>query len=89
VIGLSDSHGNTALHYLAGSWYLNESLLAELRAWTTGEFAWQNYTNLWGHTPRDLMDENLATRSDIVKDNGRRYIVPRGMKQRVVLRGMR
>jgi hypothetical protein len=67
---MADSHGNTALQYLAGSWYLNESLVAELRAWTTGEFAWQTYSNLWGHTPKDLMDENLAVRSDVVKDNG-------------------
>jgi hypothetical protein len=88
-IVMADSHGNTALHYLAGSRYLNESLVAELRAWTTGEFAWQNYSNLWGHTPKDLMDENLAARSDVVKDNGRGYVVARGMKQRMVLRGMR
>jgi ankyrin repeat protein len=89
LIGMADSHGNTALHYLAGSWYSNESLVAELRAWTTGEFAWQNYSNLWGRTPKDLMDENLATQSDIVRDSGKGYVVSRGMKQRMVLRGMR
>jgi hypothetical protein len=89
LIGAADCHGNTALHYLAGSWYLNESLIAELRAWTIGEFVWQQDTNLWGHTPKDLMDENIATRSDILRDNGRGYVLSRGMRQRMVLRGMR
>jgi hypothetical protein len=28
LIGVADIHGNTALHYLAGSWFLNEDLIA-------------------------------------------------------------
>jgi hypothetical protein len=60
VIERADSHGNTALHYLTGSWYLNESLIAWLRSWTPGEFAWQNHADsgvipletLWRRTSR-------------------------------------
>lgn len=89
AVGQEDSYGNTALHYLAGSWYLNKSLIAELRSWTPGEFAWQNDTNMWGHTPKDLMEENLAMRNDTVQTSGRGFIVSRAMKQNVVLRGRR
>lgn len=88
-IGWRDSHGNTALHYLAGSWFLNERLIAELRSWTPGEFSRQNEANIWGHTPKDLMEENLAMRNDKVRDGGRGFIVSRGMKQRLVFRGRR
>jgi len=89
MIDLADSHSNTALHYLAGSWYLNESLIAWLRSWTRGEFAWQNHANMRGHTPRDLMEENLAMRNDVVKAGGRGSVVSRAMMQDVVLRGRR
>jgi hypothetical protein len=74
---------------MAGSWYLNESLIAWLRSWTPGEFAWQNYAKMWGHTPRDLMEENLAMRNNVVKAGGRGSVVSRAMMQNVVLRGRR
>lgn len=87
LIASVDCHKNTALHYLAGSWYLNQSLIAWLRSSTLGEFTWQNHANLWGHTPKDLMEENLAARSDPATRAGSGFTVSRGMKQRAVLRG--
>ena len=62
-IGLADVHGNTALHYLAGAWYLNEHLISWMRAQTNGEFVWQKSENRWGHTPQALWEDNLSERS--------------------------
>jgi hypothetical protein len=62
-IGLSDVHGNTALHYLAGAWYLNENLISWMRAQTNAEFVWQKAENRWGHTPQVLWDDNWSERS--------------------------
>jgi ankyrin repeat protein len=62
-IGLVDVHGNTALHYLAGAWYLNENLITWMRAQTNGEFMWQKAENRWGHTPQALWDDNWSERS--------------------------
>lgn len=62
-IGLKDIHGNTALHYLAGAWDPNESLVSWMRAQSNAEWVWQNAENMWGHTPRALWDDNWAERA--------------------------
>jgi hypothetical protein len=64
VIGIAYIHGNTALHYLAGSWFLNEDLIAWLRAQTGGERVWQDTKNRWGHTPQALWDDNHNERQN-------------------------
>jgi ankyrin repeat protein len=61
-IELSDIHGNTPLHYLAGAWFLNESLVSWMREQEGGEHAWANSENMWGHTPLVLWEENQAER---------------------------
>jgi hypothetical protein len=61
-IGIGDIHGNMALHYLAGAWYMNKSLITWMRARTAGEHVWQNAENMWGHTPQALWDDNWAER---------------------------
>lgn len=63
-IVLPDVHGNTALHYLAGAWYLNENLISWMRTQTNGEFVWQKAENRWGHTPQALWDDNWSERSN-------------------------
>ena len=61
-IGLSDIHGNTPLHYLAGAWFLNEALISWMREQAGGEHVWTNAENIWGHTPLVLWEENQAER---------------------------
>lgn len=61
-IGLSDIHGNTPLHYLAGAWFLNESLIAWMREQAGGEHVWAKAENIWGHPPLVLWEENHAER---------------------------
>lgn len=61
-IGITDCHGNTALHYLAGSWFLNESLISWMRTYPEGELVWNDVENMWGHTPQALWDDNQLER---------------------------
>lgn len=61
-IGLSDIHGNTPLHYLAGAWFLNEGLISWMREQEGGEHVWANAENMWGHTCLVLWEENQAER---------------------------
>lgn len=67
-IRLTDIHGNTALHYLAGSWFLNESLISWMRAQPEGEHVWHNAENMWGHTPQALWHENHQERAVATAD---------------------
>jgi hypothetical protein len=62
-IGLTDVHGNTALHYLAGAWFLNEGLISWMREQIGGEDVWTSAENIWGHTPLALWEENQAKRA--------------------------
>lgn len=62
-IGIADVHGNTALHYLASAFALNESLIAWMREQVGGEKTWQETENMWGHTPQAIWDDNLGERS--------------------------
>jgi hypothetical protein len=62
-IGLTDAHGNTALHYLAGAWFVNEVLISWMREQTGGEAVWTSADNMWGHTPLALWEENQAERA--------------------------
>ena len=68
---------------------MNESLIAELRSWSLDEFARQNYANMCGHTPQDLMHENLAMRIGPAKTGGSESLVSRAMYQNMGLRGRR
>jgi len=58
-----DIHGKTALHYLAGSWFLSDSLISWMRTYPEGEFVWNNPENMWGHTPQALWDDNQTERT--------------------------
>jgi hypothetical protein len=62
-IGLTDVHGNTALHYLAGAWFVNEILISWMREQTDGEAVWTSAENTWGHTPLALWEENQAEKA--------------------------
>lgn len=61
-IGLSNIHGNTPLHYLAGAWFFNEGLIAWMREQAGGEHVWAKAENIWGHPPLVLWEENHAER---------------------------
>jgi hypothetical protein len=63
-IGLTDVHGNTAFHYLAGAWFVNEILISWMREQTDGEAVWTSAENMWGHTPLALWKENQAERAN-------------------------
>jgi len=65
-IGLSDIHGNTPLHYLAGAWFLNEGLISWMREQAGGEHVWANAENIWGYTPLVLWEENQAERVKVL-----------------------
>jgi hypothetical protein len=62
-IGLTDIHDNTALHYLAGAWFLNEGLISWMRGQPGGEDVWTSAENMWGHTPLALWEENQTERA--------------------------
>jgi hypothetical protein len=62
-IDLTDVHGNTALHYLAGAWFVNEVLICWMREQIGGEAVWTSAENMWGHTPLALWEDNQAERS--------------------------
>lgn len=49
-----DVNGNTALHYLAGTLHMCEMTLAMVRAMDDGEEVWQESTNDYGVTPRQM-----------------------------------
>lgn len=61
-VSVADIHGNTALHYLAASVFVSESLITWLRSQSGGKQVWQTSSNLWGHTPRDLWEEACSVR---------------------------
>lgn len=62
-IGEQDMHGNTMLHYLAGSRGPNEALIHWLKMQNTGMSVWEKTQNFWGHTPRELYDDSEAARA--------------------------
>jgi hypothetical protein len=62
-IGLTDIHDNTALHYLAGAWFLNEGLISWMRGQPGGEDVWTSAENMWDHTPLALWEENQTERA--------------------------
>ncbi|PKX88811.1 uncharacterized protein P174DRAFT_397788 [Aspergillus novofumigatus IBT 16806] len=49
-----DVDGNTALHYLAGTLNVDEETVELVRQMEGGEAVWQEATNYWGLTPRQL-----------------------------------
>ena len=49
-----DVNGNTALHYLAGTLNMCEMTLAMVRALEDDEEVWQESTNDYGGTPRQM-----------------------------------
>jgi hypothetical protein len=62
-ICIADVHGNTALHYLASAFDLNEDLIVWMREQAGGEDVWQKTENMWGHTPQAIWDDNMGERS--------------------------
>lgn len=53
-----DFCGNTPLHYLASGRFSDEELIVWMRRKDGGEEVWMTASNRWGHTPRDLWEEN-------------------------------
>lgn len=60
-----DVHGNTALHYLAGCKFINDSLLTWLRNQPGVEDLWQSAQNRYGATPQDLYRSGIGALIDI------------------------
>jgi hypothetical protein len=85
-IGISDIHGNTALHYLAGVRSTNDSLIAWMREQVDGEDVWQRTKNMWGHTPQAIWDDNRSEKaraaSDPLRNRHGKYIRGRGPRGR-------
>jgi hypothetical protein len=52
-----DVDGNTALHYLASTLNVDEETVEMVRQMEGGEAVWQEATNYWGLTPRQLWEE--------------------------------
>ncbi|GFF97577.1 putative ankyrin repeat protein RF_0381 [Aspergillus udagawae] len=52
-----DVDGNTALHYLASTLNVDEETVEMVRQMEGGEAVWQEATNFWGLTPRQLWGE--------------------------------
>ncbi|KAF7122876.1 hypothetical protein CNMCM5793_000986 [Aspergillus hiratsukae] len=52
-----DVDGNTALHYLASTLNVDEGTVKMVRQMEGGEAVWQEATNYWGLTPRQLWGE--------------------------------
>jgi ankyrin repeat protein len=52
-----DVDGNTALHYLAATLNVDEETVKLVRQMEGGEAVWQEATNYWGLTPRQLWGE--------------------------------
>jgi ankyrin repeat protein len=52
-----DVDGNTALHYLASTLNVDEETVEMVRQMEGGEAVWQEMTNYWGLTPRQLWGE--------------------------------
>jgi ankyrin repeat protein len=52
-----DVDGNTALHYLAATLNVDEETVKLVRQMEGGEAVWQDATNYWGLTPRQLWRE--------------------------------
>lgn len=52
-----DVDGNTALHYLAGTLNVDEETVELVRQMEGGETVWQETTNYWGLTPKQLWGE--------------------------------
>ncbi|KAF7182821.1 hypothetical protein CNMCM7691_002482 [Aspergillus felis] len=52
-----DVDGNTALHYLAATLNVDEETVELVRQMDGGEAVWQEVTNYWGLTPRQLWGE--------------------------------
>lgn len=55
-----DAHGNTALHYLAGSRCPATELVEWIRSREGGEIVWATNKNAWGWTPADLWTDASA-----------------------------
>jgi ankyrin repeat protein len=66
-VRVRDVDGNTALHYLAGTWNIHPEIIRLVRATDGGEDTWQKTRNLWGLTPSDLWTE--SSRSSGRDDN--------------------
>lgn len=61
-MGLRDKHGNTMLHYLASAKTPNQALVDWLKTQENGARIWQEATNFWGHTPKDLYEDGESAR---------------------------
>ena len=59
-INVSDTDGNSPMHYVAGHREVNEELLQMLRATDGGEDVWLSQKNMWGWTPRDLYEDGRS-----------------------------
>lgn len=55
-----DAHGNTALHYLAGTRCPAPELMEWIRSREGGETVWTTTKNAWGWTPADLWTDARA-----------------------------
>lgn len=56
-VGAKDVDGNTALHYLASTLNVDEETVEMVRRMEGGEAVWQEATNYWSLTPRQLWGE--------------------------------
>jgi hypothetical protein len=56
-LGAQDVYGNTALHYLASSMWVNEELMRRVRAWEGGEIMWKESRNELGYSPEELLED--------------------------------
>jgi hypothetical protein len=59
-LGAQDVYGNTALHYLASSMWVNEELMRRVRAWEGGEIVWKESRNELGYSPEELLEDGKA-----------------------------
>jgi len=78
-IGISDVHGNTALHYLASAKSSNDGLIAWMREQVGGEDVWEKTRNMWGYTPQaiwaDNQSEKVRAASDPLRNRHGGYIL--------------
>jgi len=62
-IELSDKHGNTVLHYLAGAKFPNTPLIDWLKEQENGTSTWRGAMNFWGYTPEELYADAIFARN--------------------------
>ncbi|PIG82341.1 hypothetical protein AARAC_000160 [Aspergillus arachidicola] len=55
-----DIDGNTALHYLAATLNVGDETVELVREMEGGEDVWENATNRWGFTPKQLEEEEMV-----------------------------